>query len=412
MTHFRSTSAWTGSLAALATLLGVQACDAQGPDASAPEDEDALVFETEQETVRVTTVADGLAFPWSLVFLPNGDMLVTERPGRLRVIRDGRLDPEPIEGLPAINSEGLGGLFDVALHPEFAENRLVYFAYAKANADEPRLSTTAVARARWDGGSALEDVEDVFVARAWYSQDFANHIPRCCGQGPAFGSHGGRIIFDDDGYLYLTIGERNWGERAQDTDTHLGKIVRLNDDGSVPEDNPFVGDDAYLPEIYTLGNRNPLGLTIHPETRELWSTEFGPRGGDELNLIKAGANYGWILVTEGEYYNGEPVLLAKNSVEGMEDPVAFWGPPSINPGNLLFYTGDAFPAWRSDMLMATMSGGLLVASFDDTGAIDQQERTLTELGQRLRDVRQGPDGLVYLLTDTPEGAVLRLEPAD
>jgi glucose/arabinose dehydrogenase len=187
--------------------------------------------------------------------------------------------------------------------------------------------------------------------------------------------------------------------------------VRIRDDGTIPAGNPFVGMDGYKPDLYTIGHRNPLGLTIHPATGELWSTEFGPRGGDELNRIEAGKNYGWILVTEGEHYNNEPAALGKNSAPGMEDPVLFWA-PSINPGNLAFYDGDRFPAWRGDMLMATMSRSLLRASFDETGNPIGQERMLTELGQRFRDVRQGPDGFFYLLTDETEGAMLRIEPAD
>jgi glucose/arabinose dehydrogenase len=366
---------------------------------------------TEQQRIRVTVVTKGLERPWGIAFLPSGDMLVTERPGRLRVIRDGVLDPTPISGLPPIRAALIGGLLDIALHPSFAQNRLIYFAYSKPDSDEPSLATLAVARARWDGGATLTNVEDVFVADAWYSPAMAGSNGRCCGQGPADGSYGSRIVFDAEGLLYITSGDRNWGERAQDPSSHLGKIVRIRDDGTIPADNPFVGMDGYKPDLYTIGHRNPLGLTIHPATGELWSTEFGPRGGDELNRIEAGKNYGWILVTEGEHYNNEPAALGKNSAPGMEDPVLFWA-PSINPGNLAFYDGDRFPAWRGDMLMATMSRSLLRASFDETGNPIGQERMLTELGQRFRDVRQGPDGFFYLLTDETEGAMLRIEPAD
>jgi glucose/arabinose dehydrogenase len=367
-------------------------------------------FDTEQQRIHVTVVTKGLDHPWGMVFLPDGDMLVTERPGRLRVIRDGVLDPTPVGGLPAIRAAVIGGLLDIALHPDFEENRLVYFAYSKPDPNEEILATTAVARARWDGGSTLTDVEDVFVADDWYSSKIAGSNNRCCGQGPADGSYGSRIVFDAEGFLYVTIGDRNWGEKAQDPSSHLGKIVRIRDDGTIPEDNPFVGMEGYKPDLYTIGHRNPLGLTIHPVTGELWSTEFGPRGGDELDRIEAGKNYGWILVTEGEHYNNEPAARGKNSVPGMEDPVLYWV-PSINPGNLVFYDGDLFPAWRGDMLMAAMSRSLLRASFDDAGNPVGQERMLTELEQRLRDVRQGPDGFIYLLTDETEGAMLRIEPA-
>jgi glucose/arabinose dehydrogenase len=366
-------------------------------------------FATEKERIHVTVVTKGLDHPWGMAFLPNGDMLVTERPGRLRVIRDGVLDPTPIGGLPTIRAALIGGLLDLALHPRFEQNRLIYLAYSKPDPEKPILSTLAVARARWDGGAMLANVEDIFVADAWYSSEIAGSNNRCCGQGPADGSFGSRIVFDAEGLLYVTIGDRNWGEKAQDPSLHLGKIVRIHDDGTIPSDNPFVGMEGYKPDLYTIGHRNPLGLTIHPVTGELWSTEFGPRGGDELNRIEAGKNYGWILVTEGAHYNDEPAARGKNSVPGMQDPVLFWV-PSINPGNLIFYAGDRFPAWRGDMLMATMSGSLLRASFDEAGNPTGQERMLTELGQRLRDVRQGPDGFIYLLTDERR-AMLRIEPA-
>jgi glucose/arabinose dehydrogenase len=359
----------------------------------------------------VTVVTKGLERPWGMAFLPNGDMLVTERPGRLRVLRDGRLDPTPITGLPPIRAAVIGGLLDIALHPKFADNRFIYFSYSKPDPTEPSLATTAVARARWDGGPALTNVEDVFVADSWYSPAIAGSNNRCCGQGPADGSYGSRIVFDAEGFLYVTIGDRNWGEKAQDPSSHLGKIVRIRDDGRIPRDNPFRRREGYKPDLYTLGHRNPLGLTIHPITGELWETEFGPRGGDELNRIEAGKNYGWILVTEGEHYNNDPRVLGKNGAPGMVDPVLFWA-PSINPGNLAFYAGDRFPAWRDDMLMAAMGRTLLRVRFDAAGKPTHQERMLTELGQRLRDVRLGPDGLVYVLTDETAGAMLRIEPAN
>lgn len=367
-------------------------------------------FETERERIRVTVVTKGLDHPWGMAFLPDGDMLVTERLGRLRVIRDGVLDPTPIGGLPPIRAAVIGGLLDIALHPRFQQNRWVYFAYSKPDSKKEFLATTAVARGRWDGGSMLTNVEDVFVADSWYSSEIAGSNNRCCGQGPADGSYGSRILFDAEGLLYITIGDRNWGEKAQDPASHMGKIVRIRDDGTIPPDNPFVGKAGYKPDLYTIGHRNPLGLTIHPVTHDLWSTEFGPRGGDELNRIEAGKNYGWILVTEGQHYNGEPAARGKNAVPGMEDPVLFWA-PSINPGNLVFYEGDKFPAWRGDMLMAAMSRSVLRASFDAAGKPIGQERMLTELAQRFRDVRQGRDGLIYLLTDETAGAMLRIEPA-
>jgi glucose/arabinose dehydrogenase len=364
-------------------------------------------IETEAGTVHVSVVTRGLDRGWGMAFLPNGDMLVTERAGRMRVIRNGVLDPSPIGGLPAIRAAGLGGLLDLTLHPDFEQNGLVYFVYGKPGPeDNPAFSAPTVARARWDGGATLRDVEDIFSGEAFGGTG----APRgCCGQGPSDGnSLGSRLAFDDDGFLYVTLGDRNYGEQAQDPSSLLGKIVRIRDDGTLPPDNPFAGRAGYHPAIYTLGHRNPLGLFFHPVTGQLWETEFGPRGGDELNLIEAGKNYGWILVTKGNHYDGTPAE-GVNNVPGMEEPVLAWGPPSINPGNLAFYEADALAPWKGNLLMAAMSRSLLRVVFDDDGRPVDQERMLGELGQRFRDVRVGPDGRVYLLTDEPVGAMLRID---
>ena len=361
---------------------------------------------TEQARIHLVVITKGVERPWGLAFIPDGSMLVTERPGRLRVIRNGVLDPTPIAGLPDILAGGLGGLMDIALHPQFAQNRLIYMSYTKPGADVRAQSTLAVVRARWDGGATLTEVKDILVADAYYG---APPLPtRCCGQGPPSGSYGSRLAFDRAGFLYVTSGDRNYGEKSQDPSTHIGKILRLRDDGTVPPDNPLVGKPGYKPEIYTIGHRNPLGLTIHPVTGELWSSEFGPRGGDEVNRIQAGKNYGWMDVTQGAHYNNEPAKGTKG-VAGMEDPVLTWA-PSINPGNLLFYNGDKFPAWKGHMLMATMTRSVLRATFDAQGQPTAQERMLTELQQRFRDIRLGPDGFIYLLTDESAGALLRIEP--
>jgi glucose/arabinose dehydrogenase len=365
-------------------------------------------FATEKGRIHVTVVTKGLDHPWGMAFLPDGDLLVTERPGRLRIVREGVLDPTPIAGLPAIRAVVIGGLADVVLHPSYRRNQLVYFSYSKPDATDSSLSTLAVARGRYDGGAALTDVEDIFVAADWYSSAMAGKNNRCCGQGPADASFGARMAFGRDGMLYVASGDRNWGERAQDPSSHLGKMIRITDDGKVPRDNPFVGRDGYLPEIYSLGHRNPTGLAVHPTTGALWSTEFGPRGGDELNLIEAGKNYGWILVTHGAHYNGDPVVRGAEGVPGMVDPVLFWT-PSINPGNISFYAANALP-WRGDLLLATMARSLVRIGFDVAGKPAAQEKLLTELGQRLRDVRVGPDGLVYVLTDETTGALLRVAP--
>src|SRR5688572_26976142 len=274
--------------------------------------------------MHITVVTKGLDHPWGLAFLPNGDMLVTERPGRLRVIRNGVLDPTPIRGLPQIRAVTLGGLMDIALHPTFAENRWIYFTYSKPGTgpsgiatgdtdgfeEDPAKATLAVGRARWDGGASLTDFKDIFIAQPYYG---GRGIPaRCCGQGPADGSYGSRIAFDKAGYLYVTSGDRNYGEQSQEPGNDIGKILRLREDGTIPPDNPFIGRAGYRPELYSLGHRNPLGLSFHPVTGELWSSEFGPRGGDEVNRIQAGKNYGWILITNGMHYNGEPTARGRS----------------------------------------------------------------------------------------------------
>src|SRR6187399_3179665 len=262
-------------------------------------------FETAQQKIRVSAVATGLVNPWSLAFLPNGDMLVTERAGRLRILRGGVLDPQPITGVPQVRAAALAGLLDVALHPKFADNGFVYLAYSKPG--EGTLATTALARGRLKG-MALEEVRDIFVANSWSTSTT---------------NFGGRIAFDKEGFLYLTVGERQEEDRAQKGDDHGGKVLRLRDDGSVPPDNPFVGKAGYLPEIYTLGHRSPQGLAFNPITNDLWSTEEGPQGGDELNLIKAGKNYGWPRVSLGRNYDGS-IVGEGFSAPGLEEPVVFW----------------------------------------------------------------------------------------
>lgn len=363
-------------------------------------------FTTEKGTIFVEVVTRGLVRPWDLTFLPNGDMLVTERPGRLRVIRGGQLDPVPIAGLPPILPTGIGGLMDVVLHPDFENNRLLYISYTKPGEEVRGHATTAVLRARWDGGMELEEVEDIWVADAWYGKP---PLPeRCCGQGPPVGSYGGRIAFGADGKLYITSGDRNYGEMVQDPSNHFGKLVRINDDGSVPEDNPFVGQEGGKPDIWSTGHRNPNGLVLNEKTGELWESEFGPRGGDELNLIQRGANYGWIDVTQGHHYDGTPAKGIKD-VEGMTDPVVSWGPPSINPGGIDFYDGSQFPQWDGNLFMASMSRSLVRMELDGDSVV-HQEKMLEELKQRFRDVVTGPDGNLYVLTDEDAGALLRISP--
>jgi glucose/arabinose dehydrogenase len=376
-----------------------------------------------ENRVHVTVITKGLDHPWGMAILPNGDMLVTERAGRLRVIRKGVLDPTPISGLPQIRVLSLGGLLDIALHPNYAQNHLIYLAYSKPGDPDPTNSTLAVFRAKWDGGDALTEGKDIFLAEPHFGA--RGTAPRgCCGQGPSDGnSYGSRLAFDRAGFLYVTSGDRNYGEVAQDPSMDLGKILRLKDDGTIPSDNPFVGKAGYRPEIYSLGHRNPLGLTVDSTTGEIWSTEFGPRGGDELNRIQAGKNYGWMVVTEGTHYDGTPARMGKNSVAGYEDPVAFWVPVcarpcSFNPGNVTVYYGNKFPAWKGNILLGSMGSWegdtnfVLRVILDSKGKVASQQKIMTGLGQRIRDVRTGPDGFIYLLTDTalPSGAMLRLEP--
>ncbi len=362
--------------------------------------------------IRVSVVTRGLDHPWGMAFVPDGSILVTERPGRLRVVRNGVLDPTPIGPLPEMAASGLGGLMDVSLHPRFAENRLIYFAYSKPDPKQCASArecsaTLAIARARWDGGSTLSNVQDIIVTDAWHGAPGTDQSA-----GPASGSFGSRLAWDGNGLLYITSGDRNFGEKAQDPASHIGKILRLRDDGSVPPDNPFVGKPGYKPEIYTLGHRNPLGLAFHPVTGDLWSTEQGPQGGDELNRIQAGKNYGWPRVSLGRNYNGT-VVGQGFSAPGYEEPVVFWV-PAIAISGLSFYDGDTFPAWKGNALVGAMRNqtGKYVQRviFNANGLPTGREPMLVDLNQRIRDVRPGPDGLVYVLTDETAGAMLKIEP--
>jgi glucose/arabinose dehydrogenase len=350
----------------------------------------AEAISSEEHDLRLVTVAVGLEHPWSLAFMPDGGMLVTERPGRLRVIRDGQLAPEPVAGLPEIAAGGQGGLMDVALDPDFADNGLIYLSYA---AESLFQRGTEVARARLDEGQ-LVDLEIILEAG-----------PKSRG-GRHFGS---RLTFGPDGMLYVTAGERGDPDRAQDLDDLAGSVIRIATDGTVPPDNPFVGRDGARAEIYSYGHRNPQGLAVHPETGALWSIEHGPRGGDELNLLSPGANYGWPVITYGESYAGFPIGEG-TSKAGLEQPLRYWV-PSISPSGLAFYTGDAFPAWRGDLFLGALSGRALVRLELDGDRVVHEERLLEDLGARIRDVRSGPDGFLYLLTDHPDGKLLRLEPA-
>jgi glucose/arabinose dehydrogenase len=349
-------------------------------------------FQTISQPIRVVPFVAGLAAPWSIAFLPNRDMLVTEKVGRLRIVRGGTLDPQPIAGVPEVLAMGQGGLMEVALHPRFAENQLIYLTYSKSG---ERGHTTALARARFDGKS-LVGLKDIFVADAWSTG------------GPLhFGS---KLAFAPDGTLFMSVGERNDRTRAQDTTHHAGKILRLRDDGTVPPDNPLVNRAGFRPEIYSYGHRNPQGLAVHPVTGQLWETEHGPQGGDELNLIQPGRNYGWPIVTFGREYSGD-LITNETFRAGMEPPVTVWV-PSIALSGMAFYTGDRLPGWKGDLFAGGLAGFQVHRIVFAAGGPRGREPLLTELKVRIRDVRQGPDGYLYLATDAnPNGAILRIEPA-
>lgn len=379
------TSVLTVIVVVLATATFARQSRRQTPEPSAP------VFETALERIRVITVAQGLEHPWSLAFLPNGDILVTERVGRLRVVRDGSLDPLPVPGVPPVHAHLHGGLLDVALHPTFATNRLIYFTYTTTG---ERGATVALARARFDG-HRLSEVQDVFVADAWSTTDV---------------NFGSRIAFGRDGMLYMSIGERNERHRAQDLSDHAGSIVRIRDDGTVPDDNPFVARSGSRPEIYSYGHRNVQGLAIDPETGSLWANEHGPQGGDEVNVVLPGSNYGWPLASLGRDYTGDPIAMSPCAPE-TEQPLLFWT-PSIGVSGMTFYTGQRFGSWMGNLFVGALSGHqlqrVLLAGMSPYG----REPLLIELGLRIRDVREGPDEFLYIVTDEDAGALLRIETAE
>ena len=391
----RTLSIPVAALLAAATL-PVGVAHAQSADAA------QAVHKSQHHDFRVVTIAQGLQNPWSIAFLPGGDMLITERPGRLRVVRNGALLPDPIEGVPAVRARGQGGLLDVVPHPDFANNRLLYLTYSKPNEDGSQ-GTTAVARGRLEG-NRLVDVQDIFVAKAWSTG--GNHF-------------GSRLVFDGRGHIFFSVGDRGappvraTAEQhpAQDLSNHQGTIIRLNEDGSVPADNPFVNRAGALPEIWSYGHRNPQGLAIHPETGDLWANEHGPRGGDELNLIRPGRNYGWPVIGYGINYSGDTIHVSTHR-EGMEQPVHYWV-PSIATSGLLIYTGNAFPQWKGSFFVGGMAGQQLARLTVEGQRVTNVEVLLEGLG-RIRDVRQGPDGFIYLAIDDRRGgatSVVRLEPA-
>ncbi len=382
-------------LASLAALIVLQPFGPFKPIAEAEAAPAGTVrqFASSQGAVTVETLTTGLANPWSLAFLPDGDMLVTERPGTLRwVSREGQRG-SAISGVPAVFARGQGGLLDVVLAPDFAETREIFLSYS-----EPRDggNGTAVARAtlalKGDGGS-LENLKVIFR------------------QQPTIDSHlhfGSRLVFAADGTLFVTLGERGTeSESAPLADNHLGKVVRIHRDGRVPADNPFVSTQGALPELWSLGHRNPQGAALHPSSGQLWMSEHGPKGGDEVNVPKAGRNYGWPVITHGVNYSGLKVGEGISEKPGYEQPLWHWT-PSIAPSGLAFYTADRFPAWRGSLFAGSLKFGLLSRLTLDGEKVLAEERLLEGLNQRIRDVRQGPDGALYLLTDQGDGALLRV----
>ena len=358
--------------------------DAQAPRSPTPQSIAA--------PVRVETVAEGLEHPWGLEFLPDGRMIVTERPGRLRIVTpDGHLS-QPLSGVPRVFAQGQGGLLDVALSPSFERDHLVYLSFSEPEGD---VAGTAVARGKL-GGRGLEGTQVIWRQK-----------PKV--KGP---NHwGSRLVFHPDGTLFVTMGERfSYRDRAQDLSTTLGKIVRIHPDGSIPRDNPFVGRKGVLPEIWSYGHRNVQAAALEPGTNRLWTVEHGARGGDELNHPEAGKNYGWPVITYGIDYSGVKIGggVAK---AGMEQPVYFWD-PVIAPSGMVFYTGDRYPGWKGSVFVGSLNPGLLVRLVLENGKVAREERYLGELGERIRDVRQGPDGLLYMLTDNPQGRILKLVPSE
>ncbi len=399
---------WLGFAENVAILVGlvglavsVQAQPPLEPDKS-PADT-GQVYESARHDFLVVTVAEGLNNPWSLAWLPTGEMLVTERTGRLRIIRNDRLDPEVVTGWPQVYKEsGQGGFMDIVPHPDFFTNRLLYLSYAKPNADGSQ-GTTTIVRGRLEGHRVV-DVEEIFEANAWGDNNI--HFS-------------GRMVFDHDGYLFLAVGDRNVNpdmmadHPAQDRTNHMGTIIRLHDDGRVPSDNPFVGRTDALPEIWSYGHRNMQGLAVHPETGEIWSNEHGPRGGDELNLIVRGRNYGWPVVSYGIHYSGE-VFTTEVTKPGMESPRFAWI-PSIGTSGLMIYSGDQFPWWKGSIFSGGLVGEQLSrVTFVEGPTAVSAELLLGGVLGKIRDVRQGPNGFIYLTTETRSDAglskIVRLEP--
>jgi len=410
MKKVHSTIAWTAALASLVLVLPISAQQAL-PGLSSPQ-----VLDVQGGKIRVVPVATGLFHPWALAFADANTILVTEKNGKLRLIKDGVLTPDPVWTSPTPPGQSNDALHFVTLHPKFAENQLVYVSYPKQG---ERGSTLAVARGHLKG-SSLGDVEEIFVADAWETG----------------GNIAGRVYFGKDGMLYVTVGDRDriccnaqqlrpdgsddntLRMKSQALDNHVGKTLRLRDDGTVPPDNPFVGKPGAKPEIFTYGHRNGYGLAVHPETGELWQAEIGPMGGDEVNILAPGHNYGWPVVSMGRNYTGTLVSDQPFSRPGMDNARMFWV-PAISPSSIMFYTGDKFPRWKNNLFVGALTTRQLVrVAFGQPNQAERREGLLVPLGVRIRDVQQSPDGYIYVATEgasggtATDGMVLRIEPAD
>lgn len=363
-----------------------------GPAALA---QDTQRIRTDKVEVIVETAARGLDHPWGLAFLPDGRMLVTERPGRLRIAsQDGTLS-QSVRGLPPIAARRQGGLLDIALDPNFAQNRLVYFTYAEDRGEGQ--AGTSIARARLSqDGAALEQLQVIFRQQPSYTG--GNHF-------------GSRLVFDREGNLFVALGDRfDLREQAQNVTSHIGKVLRIKPEGGAAPGNPFLNREGARPEIWSIGHRNIQAAALHPTTGALWTVEHGARGGDEVNIPEKGKNYGWPVISYGVDYSGAKIGEGTKKA-GMEQPVYYWD-PSIAPSGMAFYTGDKFPGWRGSILVGALAGKLVSRLETDGNRVTGEERMLQNLGERIRDVRQGPDGFVYLLTDSPQGRILRMRPAD
>jgi aldose sugar dehydrogenase len=376
--------------AAAALLLVLPVC-AQSPQKPAAQGQASPQPRSIAAPGKVTTVARGLDHPWGLAFLPDGRMLVTERPGRLRIVGKNGALSAPLSGVPSVQAQGQGGLLDVALDPQFAQNNTIYLSFSEPG--QGGVAGTSVASARLTD-TALQNVKVIY-----------RQHPKVSGAGH-FGS---RIVFRRDGTLFITQGDRmRYSEQAQDLESGLGKVIRINRDGSIPKDNPFVGRKDARPEIWSYGHRNVQSAVLHPDTGALWTVEHGARGGDELNQPQAGKNYGWPVISYGREYSGRPIGAGITAKAGMEQPVYYWD-PVIAPSGMAVYTGNAYAGWKGSLIVGSLTPGGIVRLTLSNGRVTREDRYLGELNERIRDVQQGPDGLLYLLTDSSDGRVLRLE---